>query len=313
MADRRTDLRAALGPVGVWSFALQTHAAAAERAAIAEYEALGYRATWFPESIASKEAFAHAAILLAGGPRMVVATGIANVYARDPMAMANGARTLAEAYPRRFVLGIGVSHAPSVAARGGSYDRPIERMTAYLDSMDAAAYSGPEPVERVPVVLAALGPRMLELAAARTDGAHSYFVPVEHTVAARGRLGRDAVLVVEQTAVLDTDPVRGRAVAREFAARYLALPNYANNLRRLGWTDADVSGGGSDRLLDAVIVRGDAAAIAGRVREHLDAGADHVCVQLRATDPRDPCLAGYAELADTLGGLHDGPGSPSSA
>jgi len=313
MVDRRADLRAALGRIGVWSFALQTHAAATERAAISEYEALGYRATWFPESIASKEAFAHAAILLAASPRMVVASGIANVYARDPMAMMNGARALAEAYPGRFLLGIGVSHAPSVAARGGSYERPIERMTAYLDAMDAATYSGPAPAERVPVVLAALGPRMLELAAARTDGAHSYFVPLEHTVAARGRLGGDALLVVEQTAVLDTDPVRGRTVAREFAARYLALPNYANNLRRLGWTDPDVSGGGSDRLLDAVIVRGDAAAIAGRVREHLDAGADHVCVQLRAADPRDLCLAGYGELAEALSGLEDGPGSPSSA
>lgn len=306
MADRQANLRVALGRVGVWSFALQTHAAAAERAAVAGYEELGYRATWFPESIASKEAFAHAAILLAASPRMIIATGIANVYARDPMAMANGARALAEAYPGRFVLGIGVSHAPSVAARGGVYGRPIERMTAYLDAMDAAAYSGPAAAERVPVVLAALGPRMLELAAARTDGGHTYFVPVEHTAIARERLGEDAVLVVEQTAVLDPDPSRSRAVAREFAARYLALPNYANNLRRLGWADRDVSGGGSDRLIDAVIVRGDAAAVAGRVRDHLDAGADHVCVQLRAADPGDGCLTGYAELREALGDLFGG-------
>jgi probable F420-dependent oxidoreductase len=224
------------------------------------------------------------------------------------MAMANGARALSEAYPGRFVLGIGVSHAPSVAARGGAYGRPIERMSAYLDAMDAAAYSGPAPVEGVAVVLAALGPRMLELAAERTDGAHTYFVPVEHTVIARGRLGEDALLVVEQTAVLDADRDRGRAIARDFATRYLALPNYANNLRRLGWTDDDVAGGGSDRLLDAVIVRGDAEAVAARVREHLDAGADHVCVQLRAADPRDPCLTGFAEQRDPLGLVHDGTG-----
>lgn len=305
MADRHRILRQALGRVGVWSFALQVHSAATERSAIAEYESSGYRATWFPESVGSKEAFAHAAILLEASPRMIVASGIASIYARDPMAMANGGRTLAEAYPGRFILGIGVSHAPSVAARGGVYERPVERMGAYLDAMDAAAYTGPAGAEPLPVILAALGPRMLELAGARTDGAHSYFVPVEHTAIARQRLGQDGLLVVEQTAVLDSDAGRAREVARAFASRYLRLPNYAENLRRLGWTDEDVSGGGSDRLVDAVIVQGDAAAIARRVREHLDAGADHVCVQLRSPDPGDLCLAGYAEMAEALGDLLD--------
>jgi len=303
MADRRTKLRATLGPVGVWSFALQTHGASAARAAIAGYESLGYRATWFPESVGSKEAFSHAALLLEASPRMVVASGIANIYARDPMAMANGARALAEAYPGRFILGIGVSHAPSVVKRGGTYDRPIERMTAYLDAMAVAAYSGPPPGEPVPIVLAALGPRMLELAAARTDGAHSYFVPVEHTAIARQRLGEGALLAVEQTAVLAANRTSSREVARAFAAGYLALPNYADNLRRLGWTDEDLSGGGSDRLIDAVIVQGDAEVIVARVREHLDAGADHVCLQLRASDPTDLCLRGYAELRAALGDL----------
>jgi len=306
MSGRRAALSAALGPVGIWSFALQTRAAAEERAALAEYESLGYRATWYPESLGSKEAFAHAAVLLAASRRMMVASGIANIYARDPMAMANGARTLTEAYPGRFVLGIGVSHAPSVATRGGSYERPIERMTAYLDAMEAAAYTGPPPAEPIPLVLAALGPRMLELAAARGDGAHSYFVPVEHTAFARARLGDNALLAVEQTAVLDTNPSRSRDVAKAFVARYLALPNYANNLRRLGWSDDDLADGGSDRLLDAVLICGDAGAIAARVREHLDAGADHVCVQLRAPDPRDPCLVGYAELRAALGSLIEG-------
>ncbi len=307
MVDRRDALRTALGRVGVWSFALQTHKAAAERSALAAYEALGYRSTWFPESIGSKEAFAHAATLLAASPRMVLGSGIANIYARDAMAMANGARTLAEAFPGRFVLGIGVSHAPAVATRGGVYERPIERMTAYLDAMAAAPFSGPLAAEPAPVILAALGPRMLELAAALTDGAHSYFVPVEHTAAARARLGARALLVVEQTAVLDADAGRAREVARAFAARYLAMSNYANNLRRLGWADDDLAGGGSDRLLDALIVQGDAAAIAARVREHLAAGADQVCVQLRATDPTDLCLAGYADLRAALGSLLDDP------
>jgi probable F420-dependent oxidoreductase len=303
VADRRADLRAALGAVGVWSFALQTHAAREEQEAVARYEALGYRSTWFPESIASKEAFAHAAVLLQASPRMVVATGIANIYARDPMAMASGARTLAEAFPGRFVLGIGVSHAPSVASRGGTYGRPIERMSAYLDAMEAAGYTGAAPAQPVPILLAALGPRMLELAGARTDGAHSYFVPVEHTALARERLGPGGLLAVEQTAVLDTDRARARDVARAFASRYLALPNYANNLRRLGWGDEDLAGGGSDRLLEAVIAQGSAAEVAARVREHLDAGADHVCVQLRAPDAGDLCLAGYEELRAALGDL----------
>jgi probable F420-dependent oxidoreductase len=303
MSDRRAALRATLGRVGVWSFGLQTQPAVAEWAALDTYASAGYRATWIPESIGSKEVFAHAALLLAGSPRMLVATGIANIYARDPMAMANGARALVEAYPGRFLLGIGVSHAPSVAARGAVYERPVTRMRAYLDAMEAATYSGPPPIDRVPLVLAALGPRMLELAAERTDGAHPYFVPVEHTAMARARIGPEPLLLVELTAVLDTDPDHARDVARAFATRYLALANYAENLRRLGYGDDDLAGGGSDRLLDAVVVQGDVDAIARRVRAHLDAGADHVCVQLRAPEATDLCLEGYQELAATLSDL----------
>jgi probable F420-dependent oxidoreductase len=285
---------------------MQAQAAQVEWAALDTYRATGYRATWIPESLGSKEALAHAALLLAGSQRMLVATGIANIYARDPMAMANGARALAEAYPGRFLLGIGVSHAPSVAARGAVYERPVARMRAYLDAMEAASYSGPPPPDRIPLVLAALGPRMLDLAAERTDGAHPYFVPVEHTAMARARMGPEPLLLVEQTAVLDTDAARARDVARSFATRYLALPNYADNLRRLGYDDEDLTGGGSDRLLDAVVVQGDADVIARRVRAHLEAGADHVCVQLRSADAGDLCLEGYRELAASLGELMSG-------
>jgi probable F420-dependent oxidoreductase len=301
MNDRQAALRSMLGPVGVWSFALQTHPAAIEQAAAATYEDLGYRTAWFPESIGSKEAFSHAAILLAGSPRVVVATGIANIYARDAAAMVAGARTLAEAYPGRFVLGIGVSHAPSVAKRGGSYGKPIESMAAYLDAMDAADWTGPVSAERPPLVLAALGPRMLDVAAERADGAHPYFVPVEHTRIARERLGPDPVLAVEMTAVLGTDRSESRRVARGFAERYLGSVNYANNLRRLGFADDDIAGGGSDRLIDAIVAQGDAAAIAARVREHLDAGADHVCVQIRRADPTDLAVEDFTELRDALG------------
>jgi probable F420-dependent oxidoreductase len=295
----REVLRSALGPVGVWSFALQTHPAAAERDAVSRYESLGYGAVWFPESVGSKEAFAHAAILLEGGKRAMVATGIANIYARDPMAMTNAAAALAEAHPGRFVLGIGVSHAPAVAQRGATYGKPIETMRAYLDAMDRVQYVGPQPPEPAPVMLAALGPRMLELAAERTAGAHSYFVPVEHTAMAREHLG-DAVLAVEQTAVLEADEALARPIQRAFAARYLGSVNYANNLRRLGWADEDIAGEGSDRLLDAVVARGDAKAIAERVRAHLDAGADHVCVQIRAADPKDLSFERYAEVRAAL-------------
>jgi probable F420-dependent oxidoreductase len=293
-------LAARLGRVGVWSFALQRLAAEDERAAIREYERLGYPAVWMPESLGSKEVFAHASILLSASERSIVAPGIASIYARDPMAMANGARAVAEAFPGRFVLGIGVSHAPSVSMRGGSYGKPIETMAAYLDGMAAAAYAGPALAEPVPLVLAALGPRMLELAAERADGAHPYFVPVEHTPVARKALGPEPCLVVEMTAVLSTDATEARRIGRGFARHYLALPNYANNLLRLGWHEDDIANDGSDRLIDAVIAWGDVDAIVRRARAHLDRGADHVCVQLRAESSADPALAGYAELAAGL-------------
>jgi probable F420-dependent oxidoreductase len=289
-----------LGRVGVWSFALQRLTALEAGGAMRAFEAADYSAVWMPESLGSKEVFAHAAILLGASERVIVAPGIASIYARDPMAMANGARSLAEAYPRRFVLGIGVSHAPSVAMRGSTYGKPVETMAAYLDGMAAAAWAGPSLAEPVPLVLAALGPRMLELAAARADGAHPYFVPVEHTPVARAALGPEPCLAVEQTAVLSTDPDAARRIGRAFAKHYLALPNYANNLRRLGWSDEDIANDGSDRLIDAVIAWGDVDAIVARVKAHLDGGADHVCVQLRAESSADPAVDGYRELAAGL-------------
>lgn len=293
-------LAARLGRVGVWSFALQRLTASATGEAMQAFEAAGYPTVWIPESLGSKEVFAHSGILLRASRNAIVAPGIASIYARDPMAMANGARSLAEAYPGRFVLGIGVSHAPSVAMRGGDYGKPIETMAAYLDGMAAAAWAGPELQEPVPLVLAALGPRMLELAAERADGAHPYFVPVEHTPGARDALGAEPCLAVEQTAVLSTDADTARRIGRAFAKHYLALPNYANNLRRLGWSDADIANDGSDRLIDAVIAWGDVDAIVARVKAHLDAGADHVCVQLRAESSADPAVDGFRELAAGL-------------
>jgi probable F420-dependent oxidoreductase len=298
--QERRALRKALGRVGVWSFTLETQPAEAERSAAAEIERLGYRAIWFPEAVASKEAFSHAALLLSSTERVVVATGIANIWARDAVAMANGWRTLTDAWPNRFLLGIGVSHAGSVDRRGSRYTRPYSRLREYLNTIESAPSSAPRPAASPWLVLAALGPRMLDLAAERALGAHPYFVPVEHTAFARARLGPEPVLAVEQTAVLETDPAMARRIARMFAADYLASPNYANNLRRLGWTEADVTGQGSDRLIDAVVVWGDVDAIRRRVKEHLDAGADHVCVQVVTVDETEVGLSQLRALAPAL-------------
>jgi len=285
-----------LGPLNAWNFALQRLAAEEASAAAQTFEDLDYRAIWIPESLGSKEVIAHSALLLARTSTTIVAPGIANIHARDPMAMANGARALGEAYPGRFVLGIGVSHAPSVELRGGEYGSPFEAITRYLDGMDGAQYTAPQPDPPVPLVLAALGPRMLQLAAERADGAHPYFVPLEHTEYARRRLGPEPCLAVEVTAVVTTDEAEGRRIARAFARHYLALPNYANNLRRLGWKESDIDGDGTDRLIDAVVAIGDADAIVRRLSDHLAAGADTVCLQIRAEKSTDPALDAYAEI-----------------
>lgn len=269
-----------LGAVGVWSFALDALAASDEAAAARAIEAAGLPVLWIPEGSSSKEAFSHAAHLLATTDRLSIATGIANMWARDPVAMANGARTLGTAWPGRFILGVGAGHEYSAQLRGFTWDKPFSRMQWYLKAMADAPFEGPEPDPAVPVLLAALGPRMLALAGTVTAGAHTYFVPVEHTVLARKALGADPVLAVEQTVVPVADASKARELARSFAAGYLELPNYAKNLRRVGFSPEDVSGGGSDRLIDATIAWGNTGRIAERVRSHLDAGADHVCVQV---------------------------------
>jgi probable F420-dependent oxidoreductase len=292
-------LAQAIGRVGAWSFALDELSASGGRNVARTVEELGFGALWLPETQGSKEALSQAAFLLAATERLPIATGIANVWGRDGVAMANGARGLWDAFANRFVLGIGISHAPSVKARGHDYERPLEHMRAYLDAMDAARYDAPGEV-RPPRVLAALGDGMLRLAAERADGAHSYFVPVSHTARARAVLGPEPLLAVEQTVVLETDPSKAREVGRAFAIHYLELSNYANNLRRLGFSEDDVAGRGSDHVIDAVIAWGDEQAIAQRVREHLDAGADHVCLQMRGLDSADPRLDDLRRLAEVL-------------
>ena len=276
---------ASLGPIGVWSFELERMTAADEGRTAQLVESLGFATLWIPESVGSKEVFAHASILLAATKTLVIASGIANIWARDPVAMANGAKTLIDAYPGRFLLGLGVSHAPAVAARGNTYAKPLAHMRGYLDAMDGAPFTGPNRKDPpAPRVLAALGPQMLKLSAERTLGAHPYFVPVEHTAMARKELGPDPLLAVEQAATLEPEPAKAREIARRHMKRYLDLDNYSNNLRRLGWPDADIGNGGSDKLVDAIVAWGGVEAVKARADAHRRGGADHVCLQVLGDD-----------------------------
>ena len=289
-----------LGPIGIWTSQLDYQPAARAQEATAELEQLGFGAIWLPEAT-GREALTHASLLLAGTRRIVVATGIANIYARDPVAMAAAQNTLAEAYPDRFVLGLGVSHAPLVEQfRGHRYEKPVPTMRAYLDAMDAAPYHAVPPAAKPFRVLAALGPKMLQLAAARADGAHPYFVTPEHTARAREILGAHRLLAVEQAVVLETGSVQAREIARSYMSMYLTLTNYVNNLRALGFGDEDLKDGGSNRLVDAIVAWGDMNAIIDRVRAHHSAGADHVCIQVLTADPRALPLRQWRELASAL-------------
>jgi probable F420-dependent oxidoreductase len=287
-----------IGRVGIWTFDAERMPASAERDYARAIERAGFKTLWIPESLGSKEIFAHASLLLAATSTLVIASGIANIWARDAVAMANGGRALLDAYPERFLLGMGVSHAPTVKTRGARYRKPLEHMREYLAAMDAAPYTGPKVEEGR--VLAALGPAMLRLAAERTLGAHPYFVPVEHTTIARSEVGPDTLLAVEQAAVLSEDPAVARAAARRHMKRYLELDNYANNLRRLGWSDADIANGGSDKLVDAIVVWGDVNTIGARVAEHHRRGADHVCLQVLRADPSASATGDIERIAKAL-------------
>ena len=279
-----------LGRVGVWWSGSWRDPDDPGRSVAPELESLGYGALWssgrFDAGLAP-----HFEKLLASTDRVAVASGIVSIWAGAPEDVGSAVSALEDRFPGRFVLGIGTSHSVAVA----DYTRPYSKMVAYLDALDALAT--PVPPERR--VLAALGPRMLRLAAARAAGAHPYFVPVEHTAWARGILGPGPLLAPEVAVVLETDPARARQLARGYASTYLGLTNYTQNLRNFGFDDEDIRGGGSDRLIDAVIPWGDAATLAAAVRAHLDAGADHVCVQVIAGREGFP-LHEYRELAATL-------------
>jgi probable F420-dependent oxidoreductase len=285
-----------VGRVGIWSAELRYGDGAAARDAAAELESLGYAALWVPGGIGGT-VFDDCANLLGATQHVPVATGILNLWSHSVQETCDGHARVTAAFADRFLLGIGVSHAALVDANEpGRYARPLAVTRAFLDEIDATTPSVPQH-ERV---LAALGPKMLELSRDRAAGAHPYLVPPEHTAFARGILGAGVLLAPEQHVVLETDPAKARATARASLAIYLTLPNYVNNWRRFGFTDDDVSGAGSDRLVDALVAWGDEDAIVRRVRQHLDAGADHVCVQV-ATDMRNEMpLESYRRLAPVL-------------
>ncbi len=269
-----------IGPYGIWTFNLDLVPSSQAIEHVAELDELGFGAVWIPEAV-GREPFASAAILLQGGQRIVVATGIAGIYSRDAMTAAAGQKTVAEAYPDRFLLGLGVSHQVMVEGiRGHSYDKPYSAMKDYLARMDDALFMAAPPTVPPKRVLAALRPRMLRLAAEHADGALPYFVPPEHTAFARETMGDGPLLAVEQAVVFETDPTKAREIARTHTSTYTGLPNYTGNLERFGFDEADFIPGGSDRLIDAIVAWGDMDTILERVQAHRDAGADHVCIQV---------------------------------
>lgn len=291
-----------LGRVGLWAADFDLVPMAAAQEGIAQVEEMGFGTVWVPEAVL-REAFASCALLLSATKTMTIATGIANLHARTAQSMQAGWKTLSEAFPDRFLLGIGVSHAPMVqGVHKGNYDKPYSTMVEYLEAMDNGVFFSPQPSTPPRRVLAALGPKMLKLAAEKTDGAHPYFVPVEHTAFARETLGKEPLLAPEIAVVLNETPDTAKDIANKFMSTYTKLPNYTNNLKRFGFTEDDFTNH-SDRLMDAIVARGSIDVVVARIKEHLDAGADHVCVQVLTGKPGVLPMKQWEELAQAVSGL----------
>lgn len=289
-----------LGRVGIWAYQLDQVPSSKAQEIAAEIESFGYGALWIPEMV-GRESFVSSTLLLAGTKSLVVATGIASIYARDALSANSAWQTVSEAFPDRFLLGLGVSHQVMVEGlRGHDYSKPYSTMVSYLDAMDNGLFTASPPTAPPQRVLAALGPKMLKLSAERAAGAHPYFIPPEHTAMAREVMGKGPLLCPEQAVVLETDAAKAREIARGHMAMYLTLPNYTNNLKRLGFADDDFENGGSDRLVDAIVAWGDESAIAQRVKDHHDAGADHVCIQVLPEVPTDAPIEIWRRLAPVL-------------
>jgi probable F420-dependent oxidoreductase len=275
-----------LAGVGIWSHQLRYGDKAQSADAAAELDELGYTALWIPD-VGQTPVLDSVDHLLSATNDIVVATGILNLWMNEPADVAASYASLTAAHGDRFLMGIGVSHAPLIdATEPGRYRKPLAATAAFLDALDGAQ----PPVPVGARVLAALGPKMLELSANRSRGAHPYLTSPEHTHYARGLLGDGPLILPEQTAILTEDTDEARAIGKSWLKRYLAMPNYANSMLRLGFPPDDVSSV-SDKLFDAIVVWGDEAAVIGRVNEHLSAGADHVCVQVLTAElneyPRD--------------------------
>lgn len=294
-----------IGRIGVFSTPLEV----LPRAAAVEFahalEELGYSAVWTGEGLGTREIFTNAAVILAGTERIVFCAGIANIWARDPVTTVTATNTLLESFPDRFLLGLGVSHREQIEPRGHTYGRPVATMRAYLDAMDAAAFVSPLPDEtaataRVRRVLAALRPRMLRLSAERADGAHPYMTTPEATARAREILGPGALLLPEQAFLLETDASVARRAGRRYMSWYLGVENYQKSFLWQGFGEEDLAGGGSDRLVDAIVAWGDEEMVRARVQAHFDAGATHVSVQAIAEDPFAVELDAYRRVAPAL-------------
>jgi probable F420-dependent oxidoreductase len=275
--------KGSIGKVGIWgwldNYSFQEGQALARRA-----EERGYGAIWIPEAV-GRDPFVTLANLALGTETICLATGIANIYARDAMAMVSARNALDELSGGRLILGLGVSHAEMVSGlRHHDYGKPLSTMRSYLEAMGQAFYAGPAPEQQGLLVLAALREKMLGLAGSAADGAHPYFVTPEHTARAREIMGPDAFLAPEQKVLLIEDATEARRVAREAMATYIALPNYRNNLLTLGFEESDFEDGGSDRLVDAIVAWGDEATVIKRVEEHWANGADHVAIQMLKPD-----------------------------
>lgn len=284
-----------LAGTGIWSGALRYGELSEAAAAAAELEQMGYSALWIPDI--GGDLFSPLENLFEATRTLTVATGILNLWMHAPEVVAAKFNEYTERFGDRFLMGIGISHALLIDGTGvGQYDRPLSRMREYLDEIDAE--DRPVPVDAR--VLAALGPKMLDLAKTRAGGAHTYLVTPEHTAVAREAVGADRLLAVEQGVVLEENPERARAIAREHLAGYSILPNYSNNWLRFGFDESDLADGCSDRLVDALVVWGDEEAIRDRVQQHRDAGADHVCVQILEEDMMGFHLDKCGRLADVL-------------
>lgn len=287
------------GTVGIWTSAHELEAPIHHGGVAADIEALGYAAMWFPESW-GRESLTSATLLLAATERLIVATGITNIWGRDAVAAVNAARTLNATFADRFVLGLGVSHQPLVERlRGHDYVSPLHRMREYLTAMDAAPMRAPEGQHPYARVIAALGPKMIELGCTAADGVHTYLVDVAHTASTRALAG-DAFIGVEQAVVLGGDRDEFLRRAHQHLEFYTGLENYRMNWRRMGFTDDDFVRGGSDRLCDAMVVHGDGDVIATRVCDHWTAGANHVCLQVLGADSTVPPRQDWAILARAL-------------